>query len=118
MTSIEVSVLIAQLPVPPMCSALQLPICTTLYHIVPWLCCPACVQDEDADEAQSYDPFQFMLQFMLQPLLVASGSTPAGATIPAIVKMCQFLKKTADISVSMQCRPSSDVRRPSSVRLC
>lgn len=42
-----------------------------------------------------------MLQFMLQPLLVASGGTPAGATIPALVKMCRFLKRTADTAVSL-----------------
>eukprot|EP00878_Enallax_costatus_P030986 GHUV01033809.1.p1 GENE.GHUV01033809.1~~GHUV01033809.1.p1 ORF type:complete len:684 (+),score=329.44 GHUV01033809.1:276-2327(+) len=53
-------------------------------------------EDEDAQQADSYDPFQFMLQFMLQPLLVPSAGMPAGATLPALVKMCKFLKRTAD----------------------
>lgn len=58
------------------------------------------LQDEDADDASNYDPFQFMLQFMLQPLLVASAGMPAGATAPALIKMCKFLKRTADTAVS------------------
>jgi hypothetical protein len=55
---------------------------------------------EEADDPESYTPFQFMLQFMLQPLLVASGSTPAGHMAPALLKMCRALKHTADTSVS------------------
>lgn len=54
----------------------------------------------EADDPDSYTPFQFMLQFMLQPLLVASGSTPAGHMAPALLKMCRALKHTADTAVS------------------
>lgn len=54
----------------------------------------------DANDPGSYTPFQFMLQFMLQPLLVASGTTPAGHMAPAIIKMCRTLKRTADTGVS------------------
>ena len=54
----------------------------------------------DANDPDSYTPFQFMLQFMLQPLLVASGTTPAGHMAPAIIKMCRTLKRTADTGVS------------------
>jgi len=61
------------------------------------------LQGEDAGEAAFYEPFQFMLQFMLTPLLVASGGTPAGATIPALLKTCKSLKRTADIGVSTSC---------------
>ncbi len=65
--------------------------------------CPCFVlpllQDAEAEDPDSYTPFQFMLQFMLQPLLVASGTTPAGHMAPAIIKMCRTLKRTADTAV-------------------
>jgi hypothetical protein len=57
------------------------------------------LQGEDADEPAAYEPFQFMLQFMLQPLLVACGSSPAGATIGLLLKMWRWMKNTADTSV-------------------
>jgi hypothetical protein len=57
-------------------------------------------EPEEADDPESYTPFQFMLQFMLQPLLVASGSQPAGHMAPALIKMCRTLKRTADTGVS------------------
>eukprot|EP00879_Flechtneria_rotunda_P015681 GHRR01016403.1.p1 GENE.GHRR01016403.1~~GHRR01016403.1.p1 ORF type:complete len:1542 (+),score=797.44 GHRR01016403.1:616-5241(+) len=53
-------------------------------------------QGDDVEELAAYEPFQYMLQFMLQPLLVASGSEPAGASIPALLKMCRSLKRTTD----------------------
>jgi hypothetical protein len=56
--------------------------------------------EEGEDEVECYTPFQFMLQFMLQPLLVESGSTAAGAFIPALRKMCAYIKFTADRAVS------------------
>jgi len=49
----------------------------------------------------SYAPFQYMLQFLLQPLLVACGSTPAGQTAPLLRKICSTLKRTADATVSL-----------------
>jgi hypothetical protein len=56
--------------------------------------------EEGEDEVECYTPFQFMLQFMLQPLLVESGSTAAGAFVPALRKMCTYIKFTADRAVS------------------
>jgi hypothetical protein len=59
------------------------------------------LQPEEAeDDVECYTPFQFMLQFMLQPLLVESGSTAGGAFIPALRKMCAYIKYTADRAVS------------------
>jgi hypothetical protein len=40
-----------------------------------------------------------MLQFMLQPLLVASGTLPAGATLGVLLKLCRTLKLTSDTAV-------------------
>lgn len=56
-------------------------------------------QDELVDDVDSYAPFQYMLQFLLQPLLVACGSTPAGQTAPLLRKICSTLKRTADATV-------------------
>ncbi|WIA29168.1 hypothetical protein OEZ86_011679 [Tetradesmus obliquus] len=52
--------------------------------------------EEAAEDPGCCTPFQFMLQFMLQPLLVESGSTAAGAFVPALRKMCAYIKYTAD----------------------
>lgn len=63
--------------------------------------CPPPLQEAaEADDPDSYTPFQFMLQFMLQPLLVACNTTPAGHMAPALIKMCRTLKRTADTAVS------------------
>ena len=56
--------------------------------------------EEAAEDPGCCTPFQFMLQFMLQPLLVESGSTTAGAFVPALRKMCAYIKYTADRAVS------------------
>lgn len=63
------------------------------------VCCA--LQEADAEDAENYAPFQFMLQFMLQPLLAASGTTPAGHMAPVLLKMCRTLKRTADAAVSI-----------------
>jgi hypothetical protein len=65
--------------------------------------------EESDDDVAGYTPFQYMLQFMLQPLLVESGSTAAGAFIPALRKMCTYIKFTADRAVSQGCNYLIDV---------
>ncbi|KAF6266620.1 hypothetical protein COO60DRAFT_1697167 [Scenedesmus sp. NREL 46B-D3] len=52
--------------------------------------------EEAAEDVECCNPFQYMLQFMLQPLLVESGSTARGAFVPALRKMCTYIKYTAD----------------------
>eukprot|EP00882_Tetradesmus_deserticola_P017339 GHRQ01018572.1.p1 GENE.GHRQ01018572.1~~GHRQ01018572.1.p1 ORF type:complete len:635 (+),score=352.40 GHRQ01018572.1:264-1907(+) len=53
-------------------------------------------EEDAAEDVECYTPFQYMLQFMLQPLLVESGSTARGAFVPALRKMCAYIKYTAD----------------------
>ena len=88
------------------------------------------MQGEDADEAEFLGPFQLMLQFMLAPLLTATGGSPAGATAPALVKICRSLKRTADngvralrqprqrVAVAAAMSPRADVRLVDSTGFC
>lgn len=62
--------------------------------------CYALQEAEEADDPENYTPFQYMLQFMIQPLLAASKTTPAGHMAPVLLKMCRTLKRTADAVVS------------------
>lgn len=58
------------------------------------------LQVEDGQEDPNvYDPFQYMLQFALDPLLVPSAGTDAGATHNIIIKTFQSLKRTEDTAV-------------------
>jgi len=59
----------------------------------------------DHEVLASYEPFQRMLQQLLQPLLMpgagvtAGSGNDAGAMLPAILKMFKYMKHTEDALV-------------------
>jgi hypothetical protein len=74
------------------------------------------LQGANAEDAENYAPFQFMLQFMLQPLLAASAATPAGHMAPVLLKMCRTLKRTADAAVSIDTQHACSAGLPQCIQ--
>lgn len=66
--------------------------------LFPYICPHPAVmpQEEEEDMVGALQPFQFMLQILLQPLLQPGAGEPAAAALPLILKIARTLKRTED----------------------
>jgi hypothetical protein len=56
---------------------------------------------QEETDLEGLQPFQYMLQFLLSALLAPANGEPPAASLPIILKVLRYLKRTEDTLASI-----------------